>query len=143
MRGEGSAVLEFLRDTWDVAARLTGAVTGALTGSSLSTLLALMIADYAVGLLMGALGKSRKGEDGRLSFKAGLMGFTKKMMMLAMVLLCRLLDQVAGKENALQAAAIGFYTCSEGISLLQNAAILGIPIPSFMKKALQRMQNEA
>ena len=136
-------MLEFFQNTWDVAARLTGAAAGALTGSSLSTLFVLMISDYALGLLMGVLGKSRKEESGRLSFSAGLLGFTKKMMMLLIIVLCRLLDQIAGKENMLQAAAIGFYTCSEGISLLQNAAILGVPIPAFMKKALQRMQNDA
>lgn len=133
----------FLIHTWDILIRFSGAAAGLLGGSDGRVLCILMALDYITGMLLGCLGKSKKTVDGRLSARAGFQGLLKKGMMLAVILLAALLDRLAGRGEALRRAATGFYICNEGISLLENAALLGVPVPGKIRKALSALRDEA
>lgn len=120
---------DFFRQTWDIFLRFTGAM-GALTGGgSLHVFCVLTGADDLSGLLLVLPGKSKRTADGRLSANACFLGLMRKGMMLLVILLAAMLDSIAGQEDMLRRAATGFYICNECISLMENAALLGVPIP--------------
>ncbi|MBQ4073994.1 MAG: phage holin family protein [Clostridia bacterium] len=134
---------EFFGHAWDILIRFTGAAAGLLGGGNGRVLCILMALDYASGLALGCLGKSKKTRDGRLSARASFQGLLKKGMMLSVILLAAFLDRLAGQDDLLYRAATGFYICNEGISLLENAALLGVPVPGKIRKALSALQEEA
>ena len=96
----------------------------------------MMIADYITGVLRAALGKSDKTSGGRLSASAGFRGLLKKSLMLLAVLLSALLDDYAGANGVLRTAVIWFYICNEGLSVLENLAGMGVPVPQRLRALL-------
>ena len=135
------AVKVFFTHAWDVAARFLGGALAVWQGSSLRLLCLLMALDYASGLILALLGKSRKG-TGRLSARESFLGLMRKGLMLGVILLAAALDQLSGQQGLLQRAATGFYICNEGISLLANAALLGVPVPRVLRRALDALGKE-
>lgn len=130
-------------------AALFGAVVSFFSGIPpiMWVLIAVMSIDYVTGLICGAVGKSPKTENGGLSSKTAFFGLMKKVLILCIVLLASLLDFAVSTGAGVQFAAVAGATClwfiaSEGVSVLENAAEIGVPIPSVLIHALEIMQNK-
>lgn len=120
-----------------VLAALGGAVAGLFTqmSSGLRLLLLLMALDYASALVLAVLGKSPKSTTGALDSRAGFAGLARKAMILVLVLLAAILDRLTGSAACVGAVTL-FYTVNEAISILENAVLLGVPIPRQLSQAL-------
>lgn len=108
-------------------------------------LIAVMSIDYITGLICGAMGKSNKTENGYLESHAALKGLLKKGLIILVVLLAALLDQAVSTEAGIEFAAVMGATClwfiaSEGLSILENVALMGIPVPAILLKLLEVMR---
>ena len=131
----------------EVLAALGGAAAGLFTQMSagLRLLLLLMVLDYGSALVLAALGKSPKSDAGALDGRAGFAGLARKAMILVLVLLAAILDKLTGSAACVGAVTL-FYTVNEAISILENAVLLGVPIPRQLTQALdiakKRQQTE-
>lgn len=127
-----------------VAAAVGAFVAHALGGwdASMQVLVALMVADYVTGILVAAVWhKSAKSESGALDSKAGFKGLLKKAMILLVVWLGVLLDDAMG-TNYIRMMAVLFFVGNEGISLLENLGLMGVPYPEFLRKALEALHEQ-
>ena len=103
----------------------------------LYTLLAFVVLDYATGV-MAAIA------DHKLSSAIGFRGIFRKVLIFALVGVGHLLDvQVLGSIGVLRTAVIFFYLSNEGVSLIENAAHLGLPIPEKLKAVLEQLHDRA
>lgn len=105
-------------------------------------LLIVMSLDYLTGLACGAMGRSPKTETGGLSSKTAFVGLMKKTLILSVVALAALLDWAVSASAGISFAAVKGATClwfiaSEGVSITENAAELGVPIPGIIKQMLE------
>ena len=110
-------------------------------------LLAVMTIDYITGLVCGLMGKSPKTEHGGLSSGTAFMGLMKKMLIILVVLLSALLDRAVAMGAGIEFAAVSGATClwfiaSEGMSILENAAAMGVPIPAVLLQALELFKGK-
>ena len=110
-------------------------------------LIAVMTIDYVTGLICGAMGKSEKTENGYLKSHAAFIGLMKKACILLVILLASLLDMAvshgAGIEfEAVMGAACLWFIASEGLSILENVARMGVPVPRIMMKLLEVMKEK-
>lgn len=110
-------------------------------------LIAVMTIDYVTGLICGAMGKSQKTETGYLASHAAFLGLLKKALILSVVLLAALLDQAVSNGAGIQFEAVMGATClwfiaSEGLSILENVASIGVPVPKIMLKLLEVMRSK-
>ena len=85
--------------------------------------------------MLAALGKSPKSATGALDSRAGFAGLARKAMILVLVLLAAILDRLTGSAACVGAVTL-FYTVNEAISILENAVLLGVPIPRQLSQAL-------
>ena len=134
--------------TWDKITKAIFAAAGAVAGlfgewnTMLTIFVAMMALDYITGLIVAACGRSPKTEGGRLSSKAGFVGICRKAVMMLLVLVATLLDKSLGNETMVfQSSLVFYYIANEGLSILENAAILGVKFPSKLQKALEAMQE--
>lgn len=124
-----------------------GAVGGAIAAAfggwthDLSWLIAFMSIDYITGLLVAFLGKSPKTEGGGLSSAVGWLGLVRKLATLLLVLVAHGLDVMIGVEYVKTAAVIAFMV-NEVLSILENAGLLGVPMPEIFKKALEVLKGK-
>ncbi|MBP3647988.1 MAG: phage holin family protein [Clostridia bacterium] len=128
-----------------VLAAAGGAVAGALGGwdALLRVLVWMMAADYASGVIVAVMGRSRKTDYGGLSSKVGAAGILRKGLMLMVVLAAALLDSAMGDTNAMcRDAACWFYIANEGLSLLENLGLMGVPFPEKLKLLLGQHLSE-
>lgn len=127
-----------------VVAAAGGAIAGALGGwdAILRVLLAMMVVDYISGIMVAVMGKSQKTEYGGLSSKVGFIGLLKKGMMLLVVLIATFLDEAMGMA-IFRDAACWFYIANEGLSLLENLSLVGVPFPEKIKALLGQKLNES
>ena len=110
--------------------------------ASMQVLVALMVADYITGVLVAAVWhKSTKFTSGALDSKAGFKGLLKKCMILVLVMIGVLLDQAMGTEYIRMMVVI-FFIGNEGISLLENLGLMGVPYPEFLHKALEALHEQ-
>ncbi len=105
-----------------------------------------MTLDYLTGIICGIMGKSLKTEHGGLSSSTAFSGLLKKLLIIVIVALAFLLDRAVALGVGVQFAAVSGATClwfiaSEGISVIENAAQMGVPIPKAMKQALEVMKG--
>lgn len=128
---------EAIKNAWDIWARFLGALFGAAVGSDIYFLLLLMFIDFLTGQILAIL---KKGE--RFSIKAVFSGILKKGLILGLILLAGALDGLAGQRAVLSRAAMGFYICNEGISLMEKASLLGVPVPDIIKRALRQLHPQ-
>ena len=133
---------------WKAIAAAAGAVASFFCGLPpiLWVLLAVMTLDYLTGILCGIMGKSQKTEHGGLSSSTAFTGLLKKLLIIAIVALAYLLDHAVTLNVGVQFAAVSGATClwfiaSEGISVVENAAQMGVPIPKALKQALEVMKG--
>lgn len=118
--------------------------TNALGGwdASLQVLIALMVADYITGVLVAAVWhKSSKSSSGTLNSVAGFKGILKKCMILMLVWIGVLLDNATG-ASYIRMAVILFFIGNEGISLLENLGLMGVPFPAFLQRALEALRDK-
>lgn len=135
---------------WDKLTKAGAAVVGALAGLMgewnvmLTALAVLMVLDYLSGLLCAWRGVSPKTVTGGVSSKASFDGLARKAFIILIVLLATILDHVIDMGSAVfQTAATMYYIANEGISILENAALLGVPFPERMKKTLEAVKQKA
>ena len=101
----------------------------------LTALLIFMAVDYVTGLMCAVA-------DKKLSPSVGFKGICKKVLIIMLVGVAHIVDlHVVGTGNALRGAVVCFYLSNEGVSLLENAAHLGLPIPEKMKSILAQLHN--
>lgn len=105
-------------------------------------LVALMASDYLTGMAVAAIWhRSAKSESGALDSKASFRGLVKKCVILLLVWIGVLLDRALGASYIRNAVAI-FFIGNEGISLLENVGLMGVPYPAFMRKALEALREK-
>lgn len=98
-------------------------------------LIAFVIADYVTGVLAAI-------SERRVSSAIGFKGISRKIVLFALIGLAHLLDvHIIGTPGVLRTATILFYLSNEGISLVENATRLGLPIPAQMRGALDVIAN--
>jgi toxin secretion/phage lysis holin len=103
----------------------------------LYALIAFMVVDYITGVMCAVVDKT-------LSSAVGFKGICRKVLILALVGIAHILDaNIIGDGSVLRTAVIFFYISNEGVSLLENAAHLGLPIPEKMKEILAQLHNRA
>lgn len=119
-------------------------IAGALGGwdTAVITLVAFMAIDYVTGFVVAAVfHKSKKSASGGLKSHEGWKGLCKKGMILLLVVVANLLDKQIGASYVRDAVCI-FFIVNEGVSILENAALMGLPIPAWLSKALDILQTK-
>lgn len=105
--------------------------------TALSTLIIFMGVDYITGLIVaGVFHNSEKTENGTLESRAGYKGLCRKGVILLIVLIAVRLDMVVGSDLIRDAVIIAFI-CNETISIIENAGLMGVPIPKTLKRAIE------
>ena len=103
----------------------------------LYALVVFMVVDYITGVMCAV-------SDKKLSSAVGFKGICRKVLILMLVGIANLLDvEVIGTGAVLRTAVIFFYLSNEGVSLLENAAHLGLPIPEKLKAVLAQLHKKA
>ena len=103
----------------------------------LYALIAFVVIDYITGVMCAI-------NDKTLSSEVGFRGICRKVLIFLLVGIANILDvQVIGTGSVLRTAVIFFYISNEGVSLLENAAHLGLPVPEKIKKVLEQLHNKA
>ena len=103
----------------------------------LIALLAFVAVDYVTGVMCAVV-------DKKLSSSVGFKGIFKKILIFALVGVGHILDtMVIGTGSVLRTAIIFFYLSNEGISLIENAGYLGLPIPAKLKAVLEQLHDRA
>jgi toxin secretion/phage lysis holin len=110
---------------------------------ALITLMIFMTVDYITGLTVaGIFKKSKKSESGALESRAGFKGICRKGVALLIVLVATRLDVVM-KTTYIEDAVIIAFIANESISIIENAGLMGIPIPSVITKAIDILKKES
>lgn len=134
-----------MRQTICTVAGVIGSAIAYLFGgwsTGLITLIVLMSLDYISGLMVaGVFHKSKKTESGALESNTCFKGLCKKGMMLLIVLVAYRLDLTVGSSYIRDAVIIAFIV-NETISILENAKLMGIPIPEVIDRALDILKNK-
>ena len=101
----------------------------------LYALVAFIVIDYITGVMCAIVNHD-------LSSEIGFKGISRKVLVFLLVGIANIVDvQVIGTGSVLRAAVCFFYISNEGLSILENAAILGLPIPEQLKKVLKQIKN--
>lgn len=115
-----------------------GGVLGYFLGGfdgMLTALIIFAVLDYITGLMCAVI-------DKKLSSAVGFKGICKKILIFMLVGIAHIVDMhVIGNGNALRTAVVCFYISNEGISLLENAAHIGLPIPVKLKEILAQLHD--
>ena len=133
---------------WDKIIKGICAVIGVIEGlygewtTALSILAIMMGVDYITGVLVAISGKSPKTDGGGLSSKIGFVGLAKKGFIMLIVLVATQLDKAIGNTAMVfQTAAVFYYIANEGLSILENADLMGVPFPAFISERLESMRE--
>lgn len=103
----------------------------------LYALIVFMVVDYITGVMCAI-------NDKKLSSAVGFKGICRKVLILMLVGIANLLDvTIIGTGAVLRTAVIFFYLSNEGVSLLENAGHLGLPIPEKLKEILAQLHDRA
>ena len=111
--------------------------------SAMATLVIFMAIDYVMGVTVaGVFHSSPKSSGGTLESRAGWKGLCKKGMALAVVLIAYRLDLALGFNFIRNAVIIGFMA-NELISIVENAGLMGVPLPAVINKAIDILTTKA
>ena len=103
----------------------------------LYALIAFVVIDYITGVMCAI-------NDKKLSSEVGFRGICRKVLIFLLVGIANVLDvQIIGTGSVLRTAVIFFYISNEGVSLLENAAHLGLPVPEKIKIVLEQLHDRA
>ena len=137
--------LSYMKNAICAAAGIGGSLVASLFGgwtASLTTLLIFMGIDYLSGLILaGVFHKSPKTETGALESRAGLKGLIRKVTMLLFVLISHRLDLAVGANYIRDAVCIAFIV-NELISIVENAGLMGIPVPAVITNAIDILKKK-
>ena len=101
-----------------------------------------MVVDYIMGIIVAAVFKrSDKSDSGALSSRSAWTGLVRKFVTLLIVLIAYRLDVLLGTQYIRTAAVIGFCS-SELVSIVENAGLMGVPLPPIIKKAIDVLKNK-
>ena len=132
-----------MKEFWNIIQAVLAAVGGWLgyflggCDGLLYALIAFVVIDYITGVMCAI-------NDKTLSSAVGFKGICKKVLIFLMVGIGHILDtKVIGTGSVLRTAFIFFYISDEGISLIENAAHLGLPIPQKLRDVLEQLHNRA
>ncbi len=117
------------------AGALIGFLYGEITGLFVA-IIALMALDYVTGIFCAVSTKT-------LSSEIGFKGLVKKLMILVIIAVGHLVDAyIIGTGSAFMTAVILFFAANEGISILENAALLGLPVPEKLRNVLEQLKDK-
>ena len=130
-----------MKELWNVT-QMAFAAIGGFVGwflggfdGFLYTLVAFVAIDYLTGVMCAI-------NDKTLSSAVGFRGICRKVLIFAMVGLANILDvYILGEGSVLRTAVIFFYLSNEGVSMLENAAHLGMPVPDKLKDVLEQLHE--
>ena len=132
-----------MKEFWNVVQMVFTAIGGWLgyfLGGCDGLLVALVVfavTDYITGLMCAVV-------DKKLSSAVGFRGICRKVLIFILVGIANILDvEIIGTGSILRTAVIFFYLSNEGVSLLENAAYLGLPIPQKLKEVLKQIHDRA
>lgn len=126
---------------WGIAGSAIASLFGGWD-TGLKTLLIFMLIDYMSGLIVaGVFHTSNKTDTGALESRVGFKGLCRKCMTLLFVLVAYRLDLVIG-TNYIRDAVIIAFTANETISLVENAGLMGLPLPAVITKAIDVLQKK-
>ena len=132
-----------MKDFWNVIQLIFSALGGWLgyflggCDGLLYALLAFVVIDYITGVMCDV-------NDHTLSSEVGFRGICRKVLIFMLVGIANILDaDVVGTGSVLRTAVIFFYISNEGVSLLENAAHLGLPVPEKIKTVLEQLHDRA
>ena len=130
-----------MKELWNTTQLIFAAVGGWLgwflggCDGLLYALIAFVVIDYITGVMCAIV-------DKRLSSRVGFKGICSKVLIFTLVGVANIIDvQVIGTGSVLRTAVIFFYLSNEGVSLLENAAHLGLPIPKKLKDILEQLHD--
>ncbi|MFC7787050.1 MULTISPECIES: phage holin family protein [unclassified Rossellomorea] len=104
--------------------------------SLLTILLIAVILDYFTGMIAS-------GIEGELSSKSGLKGIGRKVLIFALVTVAHLIDTILTNQHFIRNATIIFYLCNEMISIIENVGRAGVPVPEFLRKAVEVLKKKS
>ena len=132
-----------MRDIWtwiQMAFSAIGGFMGYLLGGMdgfLYALIAFVVIDYITGLMVAAIQK-------KVSSEVGFKGICKKVLIFILVGVANIVDkQIIGNGSAIRTAVIFFYLSNEGISILENTALIGLPVPQKLRDVLEQLKGPA
>ena len=132
-----------MKEFWNTVQMVFAAVGGWLgyfLGGCDGLLIALVVfavVDYITGVMCAI-------NDQKLSSEVGFRGICRKVLIFILVGIANILDvEVIGTGSVLRTAIIFFYLSNEGVSLLENAAHLGLPVPQKLKDVLEQLHDRA
>ena len=132
-----------MKELWNTAQVIFAAIGGWLgyflggCDGLLIALVVFVVVDYLTGVMCAV-------SDKKLSSAVGFKGIFKKVLIFALVGIGHILDtRVIGSGSVMRTAVIFFYLSNEGVSLLENAAYLGLPIPQKLKSVLEQLHDRA
>lgn len=124
---------------------VVGATIAGLLGgwdAGLKTLMACMVIDYVSGIVVaGVFHNSKKSKNGSLKSTAGWKGLCKKGMTILILYIACKLDAFMGTNYIRNTVIVG-YIVNEIISILENAGLMGVPIPNVIKNAIDILQTK-
>jgi toxin secretion/phage lysis holin len=126
-------VYAWARGIASVLAGIGSYIYGRLDGL-LIALFVVIVIDYITGLIKGGITKT-------LSSEIGFKGILKKMLILIVVALAHLIDTCVGSDETWRNIAIVFYISNEGLSILENCVVCGLPVPEKFKEILLNMDH--
>ena len=111
--------------------------------TGIRALIILMCVDYLTGLIVaGVFHKSTKTKNGALKSKEGFEGLCRKATILLIVLMAYQFDRLIGVSYIRDAAIIGFIS-NEAISIVENAGLMGVPMPKQIKRAIEILTEKS
>lgn len=126
--------------TFFLGASLIGSLLSTMFGSMdllVVVLICFVVIDYITGILASAL-------EGKLASEVGFRGIVRKLLIFVLVAVSHLLDLAIGWENHfIRDATIFFYMMNEAISIVENVGRAGLPVPNFLKKAIELLKDQA
>ena len=132
-----------MKEFWNTIQLIFSAVGGWLgyflggCDGLLYALIAFVVIDYITGVMCAII-------DKKLSSAVGFKGIFRKVLIFLLVGIANIIDvQVIGTGAVLRTAVIFFYISNEGVSLLENAGYLGLPIPEKIKTVLEQLHDRA
>ena len=132
-----------MKELWNTTQLIFAAVGGWLgwflggCDGLLYALIAFVVIDYITGVMCAIV-------DKRLSSRVGFKGICKKVLIFALVGIGHILDtHIIGSGSVLRTAVIFFYISNEGVSLLENATYLGLPVPKKIKLILEQLHDRS
>lgn len=116
---------------------LAGLLWGQLDGL-LIALIAFICLDYISGLIVGAV-------QHRLNSQTSFIGLAKKALILIIVAVAHIIDSqvLGGSASVFRSAACGLYIANEGLSILENAGKLGLPMPKKLRNVLEQLRDKS